>query len=60
MVDLNRDREIVRWVSRLGAVSVEQIGRRFHVGRSVAYELVWRLGAGGLLERTKTLAGDRR
>jgi DNA-binding Lrp family transcriptional regulator len=58
VVDLNRDREIVRWVSRLGAVSVEQIGRRFGVGRSVAYELVRRLVKFGLLERTQTGIGD--
>jgi DNA-binding MarR family transcriptional regulator len=58
VVDLNRDREIVRWVSRLGAVSVAQIGRRFHVGRSVAYEQVRRLVKFGLLERTQTAIGD--
>ena len=57
---VRREREIVAWVARLGAVSVGQIGSRFGVGRSVAYELVRRLVAGGLLERTKTLAGDRR
>jgi len=55
---LNREREIVRWVSRLGAVSVEQIGRRFGVGRSVAYEQVRRLVKFGLLERTQTAIGD--
>ena len=55
---VRREREIVRWVARLGAVSVGQIGNRFGVGRSVAYELVGRLVAGGLLERTPTLAGD--
>jgi DNA-binding MarR family transcriptional regulator len=56
--EVRREREIVRWVARLGAVSVGQIGRRFGVGRSVAYELVRRLVTGGLLERTQTLAGD--
>ena len=55
---VRREREIVRWIARLGAVSVGQIGRRFEVGRSVAYELVRRLVAGGLLERTQTLAAD--
>ena len=53
-----REREIVRWVARLGAVSVGQIGSRFGVGRSVAYELVRRLVCAGMLERTQTLAGD--
>jgi len=55
---VRREREIVRWVARLGAVSAGLIGRRFGVGRTVSYELVRRLVAGGLLERTPTLAGD--
>jgi hypothetical protein len=55
---IRREREVVAWVSRLGAVSVGQIGRRFDVGRSVAYELVQRLVAAGVLERIQTLAGD--
>ncbi len=56
--ELSREREIVSWVARLGAVSVEQIGRRFGVGRSVAYEQVRRLVEFGLLERTQTTIGD--
>jgi transposase len=56
--DLSREREIVCWVVRLGAASVEQIGRRFQVGRSVAYEQVRRLVEFGLLERTQTAIGD--
>ncbi len=55
---MSREREIVCWVARLGAVSVEQIGRRFGVGRSVAYELVRRLIELGLLERTQTAIRD--
>ena len=55
---MSREREIVCWVARLGAVSVEQIGRRFEVGRSVAYEQVRRLIGYGLLERTQTGIGD--
>ncbi|MQA73785.1 MAG: hypothetical protein GEU88_05475 [Solirubrobacterales bacterium] len=55
---MNREREIVAWVGRLGAVSVEQIGRRFEVGRSVAYEQVRRLVEFGLLERKQTPIGD--
>lgn len=54
----SRERQIVCWVARLGAVSVEQIGRRFGVGRSVAYELVRRLVELGLVERTQTAIGD--
>ena len=55
---MSREREIVSWVARLGAVSVEQIGRRFEVGRSVAYEQVRRLIGFGLLERRQTAIGD--
>ena len=55
---MSREREIVAWVGRLGAVSVEQIGRRFGVGRSVAYEQVRRLVEFGLLERIQTPIGD--
>jgi transposase len=56
--ELSREREIVSWVARLGAVSVDQIGRRFGVGRSVGYDLVRRLVTLGLLERTQTVIGD--
>ena len=55
---LSREREVVSWVARLGAVSVEQIGRRFGVGRSVAYDQVRRLVKHGLLERNQTVIGD--
>jgi DNA-binding Lrp family transcriptional regulator len=55
---LSREREIVAWVARLGAVSVEQIGRRFGVGRSVAYDQVRRLVQAGLLGRIQTIVGD--
>ena len=56
--EMSREREIVSWVARVGAVSVDQIGRRFEVGRSVAYEQVRRLVEYGLLERTQTAIGD--
>jgi hypothetical protein len=55
---MSREREIVRWVGRLGAVSIGQIGERFEVGRSVGYEQVRRLINAGLLERIGTLPGD--
>ena len=45
-------------MARLGAVSVEQIGRPFSGGEVVAYELVRRLIGFGLLERTRTAIGD--
>lgn len=55
---MRRDRQIVSFVSRLGAVSIGHIERRFQVGRSVAYDIVKRLIAAGLLERVETLPGD--
>ena len=55
---MSRERQIVAWVARLGAVSLGQIGRRVQVGRSVAYEQVRRLVKFGLLERTQTGIGD--
>ena len=55
---MSREREIVSWVARLGAVSVEQIGRRFEVGRSVAYEQVRRLVEFRIAAATQTAIGD--
>lgn len=54
----SREREIVRWIARMGAVSVEHVRRRWAVGRSVGYALVARLVEAGLLERVATLPGD--
>ena len=55
---MSRDRELVGWVGRLGAVEVRQVGERFGVGRSVAYGLVARLIEAGLLERLALLRGE--
>lgn len=55
---MERDRELVGWVGRLGAVEVRQVGERFGVGRSVAYGLVARLIEAGLLERLGLLRGE--
>ena len=55
---VTREREIVSWIGRMGAVSVEHVRRRWEVGRSVAYALVARLVEAGLIERVATLPGD--
>jgi hypothetical protein len=55
---MERDRELVRWVSRLGAVGVGHVGGKLGVGRSVAYDLVARLLSAGLLERISLLRGE--
>lgn len=53
-----REREIVRWVGRIGAVELGHLQRRWRLGRSVGYALVARLVEAGLLERVATLPGD--
>ena len=54
----SREREVVAWIARMGAVEVEHVRRRWEVGRSVAYALVRRLVEAELLERVATLPGD--
>ena len=53
-----REREIVTWIARMGAVSIEHVRRRWSVGRSVGYGLVARLVDAALIERVATLPGD--
>jgi hypothetical protein len=53
-----RDWEIVRWVARMGAVTLAQVGARFELGRTVAYRRVAACAAAGLLERVETLRGQ--
>jgi len=52
-----RDWEIVRWVGRIGVVTIEQLQARFHLGRTVAYRRVAACVDAGLLERIETLRG---
>jgi hypothetical protein len=54
----SRDRELVSWVARLGAVELRHVCDRFGVGRSVAYDLVTRSARAGLLERLSVLRGE--
>jgi hypothetical protein len=56
---MERDRELVRWISRLGAVGVGHVGGKLGVGRSVAYDVVARLVDARLLERVALLRGER-
>jgi hypothetical protein len=55
---MKRDRELVRWIARMGAVGIGHVQRRFGVGRSVSYALVARLVEAGLVRRVATLPGD--
>lgn len=55
---MERDRELVSWIARLGAVEVRHLQQRFAVSRSVAYDLVARCQRVGLLERLSLLHGE--
>jgi hypothetical protein len=53
-----RDREIVRWIGRLGAATLDQVRARFGLGRTVAYRRVAACIEGGLLDRVRLLHGQ--
>ncbi|MEK6326630.1 MAG: hypothetical protein AABM66_03765 [Actinomycetota bacterium] len=53
-----RDWQIVRWVARMGAVTLAHLRARFDLGRTVAYRRVAACVAAGLLERVETLRGQ--
>ncbi len=53
-----RDWEIVRWVGRLGAVTLDQLRLRFTLGRTAAYRRVAACVEGELLERVDLLRGQ--
>jgi hypothetical protein len=50
-----RDREIVCWISHMGAAGAEDVMRRFEMGRSWAYARLNSLIKGGLLEQRTLL-----
>lgn len=52
-----RDQELVRWVGRLGAATLEQLRERFGLGRTVAYRRTAACIEGGLIERVHLLHG---
>lgn len=53
-----RDWEIIRWVGRLGAVTLDQLRIRFGLGRTAAYRRVAACVEGKLLERVNLLRGQ--
>jgi hypothetical protein len=53
-----RDWQIVRWVARMGAVTLAHLRARFELGRTVAYRRVAACMAAGLVERVETLRGQ--
>ena len=54
----DRDWEIVTWVARMGAVTIEHIRIRVALGRTVAYRRVAACVEAGLLERVDILRGQ--
>src|SRR3954454_16994084 len=50
-----RDREIVTWIARLGAIEASHVRARFGTGRSVGYDRLSVLAAHGLVERVTLL-----
>src|SRR5918996_1360137 len=55
---MGRDRELVGWIARMGAIGIGHVQARFSVCRSVGHAVVARLVEAGLLERVATLPGD--
>ena len=53
-----RDAEIVRWIGRVGAASIEHVQVRFGIGRTVAYRRTSALIRAGLLDRVRLLHGE--
>lgn len=53
-----RDWEIVRWIGRMGAVTLDQVRVRFQLGRTAAYRRVAVCVNAGLLDRVDTLRGQ--
>lgn len=53
-----RDREIVCWIGRLGAATLDQVRARFGLGRTVAYRRIAACIEAGLLDRVRLLHGQ--
>lgn len=51
----DRDREIVAWIGRVGAVTVGHVMAHFRIGRSVAFDRIAVCVRAGHLARTHTL-----
>ena len=53
-----RDREIVRWIGRHGAVQAQHVMTRFSIGRTAAYRRLHELVEFGLIRRHRLLYND--
>ena len=54
----DRDREIVRWIGRHGAVQAQHVMTRFAIGRTAAYRRLHELVEFGLIRRHRLLYND--
>lgn len=54
----DRDREILLWVARMRFAKIDQIARRFGMGRTASYRRVQALKERGLLERCGAYLGE--
>ena len=54
----NRDRDIVDWIARVGAVEPVHVMFRFKMGRTVTYRRLAALEAADLVERVRLLHGQ--
>jgi hypothetical protein len=54
----NRDRDVVDWIARIGAVQPEHVMFRFGMGRTVVYRRLAALESAGLIERFRLLHGQ--
>jgi Helix-turn-helix domain len=53
-----RDREIVRWIGRHGAVQAQHVMTRFSIGRTASYRRLHELVEYGLIRRHRLLDND--
>lgn len=53
-----RDREIVRWIGRHGAVQAQHVMTRFSIGRTASYRRLHELVEYGLVRRHRLLYND--
>jgi hypothetical protein len=53
----NRDKDVVGWIARIGAVEPEHVMFRFRMGRTVTYRRLAAMESAGLVERFRLLHG---
>lgn len=54
----NRDRDVIDWIARVGAVQADHVMFRFGMGRTVTYRRLAALESSGLVKRSRVLHGE--